>query len=328
MSRKILITLVVIGVLFSSYLFIAPRGAEAQGFLKKLFGIGQYPGLTDAQKECFKTLEDWSDITGGKVSLVTEDVYNCIKDILLVIGFTPELKPWPNDIKSYHVEGFQHFYNVNNDPDIPVNGKIDEDTINALKKWKSDIETGEVPPGTDFPGMSEEQIECIKILQGYGDDASQPSPKVLECFELVIGVVFPEFEFGAVAGLTLANFLDVLEEIRILLNEKYDLDLGTVGEIIDALIEAKASIEVDQCKNIEDIQTTVPDFLFQDENGNCVCDACGNIEGVQTFVPPFLIRDREGNCDCKVGGTATGTTPSPTTGGTTGPKDTDTGGGG
>jgi len=62
---------------------------------------------------------------------------------------------------------------------------------------------------------------------------------------------------------------------------------------------------VDYCKNIEGLQTKVPEGMYLDASGNCFTsntvntssiDVCKNIEGKQTSIPSGMTVDYNGNC--------------------------------
>lgn len=52
----------------------------------------------------------------------------------------------------------------------------------------------------------------------------------------------------------------------------------------------------DVCPNIAGIQTSIPNNMVKDDDGNCVSDVCPNIPGIQATVPVGMVKDSNGNC--------------------------------
>jgi hypothetical protein len=53
---------------------------------------------------------------------------------------------------------------------------------------------------------------------------------------------------------------------------------------------------VDQCSNLETVQTIIPVGYFQDSEGNCFQDACVNLDGPQLAVPEEYVDRGAGEC--------------------------------
>ena len=53
---------------------------------------------------------------------------------------------------------------------------------------------------------------------------------------------------------------------------------------------------VDQCRNLDAVQTTIPAGHFQDSEGNCFQDACVNLDGPQLAVPEEYVDRGSGEC--------------------------------
>jgi hypothetical protein len=68
------------------------------------------------------------------------------------------------------------------------------------------------------------------------------------------------------------------------------------GVVVPASGMYEEVVIIDQCSNLEAVQSTIPVGYFQDSEGNCLQDACLNLDGPQLAVPEEYVERSAGEC--------------------------------